>query len=101
MTLEQRWRWKRAYRGRKGTDKRGSGLIFLRDTNNSSYAGLTRVSILQSEFKKMDCRVKPGNDDEEGSKPCFLVFGSGGADPSPSSSASLRKATCCCAAPYG
>jgi hypothetical protein len=33
-----------------------------------SYAGLTRVSItLQKTLaKKMDCRVKPGNDDRDG-----------------------------------
>jgi hypothetical protein len=34
---------------------------------DSSCAGLTRASILKnpSIFRTMDCRVKPGNDDEE------------------------------------
>ena len=33
---------------------------------NSSYAGLTRVSIdlRNSHSKRMDCRVKPGNDEK-------------------------------------
>jgi hypothetical protein len=35
--------------------------------HTSSYAGLTRVSIAlhKSLRKRMDCRVEPGNDDEE------------------------------------
>jgi hypothetical protein len=38
-----------------------------RTQHTASYAGLTRVSInlRKSLPKKMDCRVKPGNDDEE------------------------------------
>jgi hypothetical protein len=34
-------------------------------TNSASYAGLTRVSITlrKSLSKRMDCRVKPGNDE--------------------------------------
>jgi hypothetical protein len=42
---------------------RGAGA--LRHSNNSSYAGLTRVSIdLQKSLaKKMDGRVKPGHDE--------------------------------------
>src|SRR4051812_3924243 len=39
--------------------------LSLTDSHISSYAGLTRVSIIFGTvfWKAMDCRVKPGNDD--------------------------------------
>jgi hypothetical protein len=44
----------------------GRGIILVLAIIDSSCAGLTRASILKnlSIFKTMDCRVKPGNDDE-------------------------------------
>jgi hypothetical protein len=44
----------------------------------SSYAGLTRVSIDLRKMhfsKKMDCRVKPGNDENVYSAACCAIVG--------------------------
>jgi len=38
-----------------------------------SCAGLTRASIKKKIFKKMDCRVKPGNDQRRGRSLARLV----------------------------
>ena len=41
---------------------------------NRTAVGLTRVSIFEKHchFKKLDCRVKPGNDGSYGSEPVTL-----------------------------
>jgi hypothetical protein len=65
-----------------------------RAISDSSYAGLTRVSIFEKHrhFRKMDCRVKPGNDGSYGSKPVKLGFAPFDSPPGLRPSIKVRRA---------
>src|SRR5260370_565459 len=78
-----------------GWDKSG-------DSEQLSYAGLTRASInlRQSRAKEMDCRVKPGNDELGPSRSLLAQHAALTPIPLPESLAPAARATAL-AAPHG